>query len=69
MEENEDLEASEVGSHRSDDSNEVKRRFHDSMSHENRNLRSNTSWNDFRSRKHFGKHYNITAREMFWTHW
>jgi len=34
MEENEDLEASEVGSHRSDDSNEVKRRFHDFMSHE-----------------------------------
>jgi hypothetical protein len=34
MEENEDLDASEVDSHRSDDSNEVKRRFHDFMSHE-----------------------------------
>ena len=34
MEENEDLDASEVDSHRSEDSNEVKRRFHDFMSHE-----------------------------------
>jgi len=34
MEENEDLDTSEVNSHRSDDSNEVKRRFHDFMSHE-----------------------------------
>jgi DNA replication protein DnaD len=34
MEENEDLDASEVDSHRSDDSDEVKRRFHDFMSHE-----------------------------------
>ncbi len=34
MEENKDLDASEVDSHRSDDSNEVKRRFHDFMSHE-----------------------------------
>jgi hypothetical protein len=34
MEENEDLDASEVDSHRSDDSNEVKHRFHDFMSHE-----------------------------------
>jgi hypothetical protein len=34
MEENENLDASEVDSHRSDDSNEVKRRFHDFMSHE-----------------------------------
>ena len=34
MKENEDLDASEVDSHRSDDSNEVKRRFHDFMSHE-----------------------------------
>ena len=34
MEKNEDLDASEVGSHRSDDSNEVKRRFHNFMSHE-----------------------------------
>jgi hypothetical protein len=34
MEENEDLDASEIDSHRSDDSNEVRRRFHDFMSHE-----------------------------------
>ena len=34
MEENEDLDASEVDSHRSDDSNKVKHRFHDFMSHE-----------------------------------
>ena len=34
MEENEDLDASEIDSHRSEDSNEVKRRFHDFMSHE-----------------------------------
>jgi hypothetical protein len=34
MEESEDLDASEVDSHRSDDSSEVRRRFHDSMSHE-----------------------------------
>jgi hypothetical protein len=34
MKENEDLDASEVDSHRSDDSNEVKHRFHDFMSHE-----------------------------------
>jgi hypothetical protein len=34
MEENEDLDASEIDSHRSDDSSEVRRRFHDSMSHE-----------------------------------
>ena len=34
MEENEDLDASEVNSHRSDDSNEVKHRFHDFMSSE-----------------------------------
>ena len=34
MEENEDLDASEVDSHRSDDSSEVRCRFHDFMSHE-----------------------------------
>ena len=34
MEENEDLDASEVDSHRSDEASEVRRRFHDSMSHE-----------------------------------
>ena len=34
MEENEDLDASEIDSHRSDDSNEVKHRFHDFMSYE-----------------------------------
>ena len=34
MEENEDLDASEIDSHRSDDSSEVRRRFHDLMSHE-----------------------------------
>lgn len=34
MEESEDLDASEVDSHRSDDSSEVRRRFHDFMSHE-----------------------------------
>jgi DNA replication protein DnaD len=34
MEENEDLDVSEIDSHRSDDSNEVRRRFHDFMSHE-----------------------------------
>jgi len=34
MEENEDLDTSEVDSHRSDDSNKVKHRFHDFMSHE-----------------------------------
>ena len=33
MEENEDLNASEIDSHRSDDSSEVRRRFHDFMSH------------------------------------
>ena len=34
MEENEDLDASGIDSHRSDDSNEVKHRFHDFMSSE-----------------------------------
>jgi len=34
MKENEDPDASEIDSHRSDDSSEVKCRFHDSMSHE-----------------------------------
>ena len=34
MEENEDLDASGIDSHRSDDSNEVRCRFHDFMSHE-----------------------------------
>ncbi len=34
MEENEDLDVSEVDSHRFNDSSEVRRRFYDSMSHE-----------------------------------
>jgi hypothetical protein len=34
MEENEDSNTSEIDSHRSDDFNEVRRRFHDFMSHE-----------------------------------
>jgi hypothetical protein len=34
MEENEDLDASGIDPHRSDDSNEVRCRFHDFMSHE-----------------------------------